>query len=230
MMAHGYLCLLPKNLTYHRAGKLSAVNLFMCGHQAIASQRVVMLPAGQRPHFAHCRVAHAQTRTIALPPNHALVVGRCHLAALQQAFSIRIEDKLSVVERSFVSLVHTQNNDHLVRPCRLRNGCGHWPRNLYRLFVKPHVFFTHQHRRHHKRKVRIIRHKSLRKDNQLHTFFSRRFDCLQHFLHRARATVQYRRDLYSRRFDGTRVVHSCCFFLLHRLSYTFCATSSKYPK
>ena len=54
------------------------------GHQRVARERVVVLPAGQRADAADARCRPPQARAVALAPDHALVVGRRDLAALEQ--------------------------------------------------------------------------------------------------------------------------------------------------
>ncbi len=83
MVADGNRDLVGKNLSNHRSGKLRAVQFLASLHEREASEWIVVLPAGKRTDAPHGGVHRAKAATIALSPNHALVVGGSDLAPLQ---------------------------------------------------------------------------------------------------------------------------------------------------
>ena len=88
------------------------MNLLTIGHQGVAGQRVVVLPAGQLTDAPHGAVHTAQTGAIALPPDHAFMIGRGYLAAVLDARAVSIEQELRVIDRAAIALVDAAGDDH----------------------------------------------------------------------------------------------------------------------
>src|SRR5687767_4555314 len=88
----------------HRAATLSSrstfassslhrrVNLLAVGHHRVARQWIVMLPARQLADATDLAVNGAQTRAVALTPDHALVIGRRDLAAALDQRSVGVKE------------------------------------------------------------------------------------------------------------------------------------------
>ena len=68
------------------------VDLLAVGHHRVARQRVVVLPACQLANAADLAVDGAQTRAVALAPDHALVIGGRDLAAALNQGAVGIEE------------------------------------------------------------------------------------------------------------------------------------------
>src|SRR5260370_9888786 len=133
--------LVGKNLSNHRSGKLCAVQFLASLHEREASEWIVVFPAGKRTDAPHGGVHRAKTATIALSPNHALVVGRSDLAALQYERSVRVKDELRVVKAAPVALVHAYHEHHVI-PCRcFRELTVEGPGHFNGALVKPHALF-----------------------------------------------------------------------------------------
>ena len=71
-----------------------------------------MFPACELANAADLAVNGAQTRAVALAPNHALVIGGRDLAAPLDQGAVGIKEKLGVVQRSAVTLVDADGHDN----------------------------------------------------------------------------------------------------------------------
>ena len=71
-----------------------------------------MLPACQLTDAPDCAVDSSQPGTVALPPDHALMVGRGNLAATLNQGAVGIEQQLRVVERATIALVDADGHHH----------------------------------------------------------------------------------------------------------------------
>ena len=71
-----------------------------------------MLPARQLTNAADLAVNGAQARTVALTPDHALVIRGRDLAAPLNQGAVGIEEQLRVVERSTVTFVDADGRDN----------------------------------------------------------------------------------------------------------------------
>ena len=91
MLADVDLDQLGEGLARERAGIHRRVDLLAVGHQGVTGERVVMLPARQRADAPDRAIDGAQPRTIALAPDHALVVGRGDLTAMLEQPTVGIE-------------------------------------------------------------------------------------------------------------------------------------------
>ena len=207
VVAHGHLHLVAKNLPHHRPRKLTAVDLLLLGHQGIASQGVVVLPAGQGTHPPRRRVHHPQTGPVALAPDHALVVGGGDFAPLQHQGAVGVKDQLGVVERAPIAFVHPQHHHHGVGSRRSADCIGHRPWYRDRFFVQPQVRFTHQHRGLHKGEIRVVGNQGFWKDNQLNPSLGGLGYGLQYLVGGAVAAKQHGADLGGSGADGLGVVH-----------------------
>ena len=129
VMPHGDGGLLAEDRPDQRPGELGAVDLLALDHQRVARQRVVVLPAGQRPDPTKRGGHHRQAGTVPLPPHHPLVISGSDLAALESDLAATVEQQLGVVERATVPFVHPQQHLHAVLPCgrchRIRDRSGH---------------------------------------------------------------------------------------------------------
>src|SRR5262245_58330819 len=111
MLPNVDLRLFCKQLAEDGARIHGRVDLLAVGHHRVPRQGVVMLPARQLTNAADLAVYGAQTRTVTLTPDHTLVVGGRDLAAPLEQGAVGIEQKLSVVHSSAVTLVHADRND-----------------------------------------------------------------------------------------------------------------------
>jgi hypothetical protein len=140
VVADGHFHLLREDRPDQRAGKLRAVDLLVLRHQGVARERVVVLPAGQRTDAAHGGVDHLQARAVAHAPDHALVVGRRDLAALERERAVGVEHQLRVVEAAVVALVHAEHHHHAACAGALGHGlrdrAGHHHRALHQPQVR----------------------------------------------------------------------------------------------
>ena len=116
------------------------MDLLAVGHQRVAGQRVVMLPACQLADAADRAVDGPQPGAIALPPDHAFMVGRGDLAATLDQGAVGVEQQLRVVERAAVALVDADGHHHPGLPGRPRRWLGGGRGHGYRLIEQPVVF------------------------------------------------------------------------------------------
>jgi len=85
------LRLLGRQLAEDGARIHRRVDLLAVRHHRVSRQRVVVLPARQLTNAADLAVNGAQTRAVALPPDHALVVGGRDFAASLDQPAVGIE-------------------------------------------------------------------------------------------------------------------------------------------
>src|SRR5207342_1593631 len=98
MLADVDLDLVGELLAAEGAGVHRGMDLLAVGDEGIASEWQVVLPACELSDAADCAVHRAQARTVALAPDHPLVIGRRDLAAALDQRAIRVEKQLSVVD------------------------------------------------------------------------------------------------------------------------------------
>src|SRR5918912_3742718 len=103
--------MLRKPLTEDGARIHRGVNLLAVGNHRVPRQRVVVLPAGELANAADLAVDGAQTRAVALAPDHALVMGGLDLAAPLNQGAVGIKEKLGVVQGSAVTLVDADGHN-----------------------------------------------------------------------------------------------------------------------
>ncbi len=144
---------------------------------------------------ARPRWRRAQTRAIALAPDHALVVGRGDLAAMLEQPAVGIEQELCVVERAAVALVHADGNDRSRLPAGLADGLGGGRRDGDRLFEQALVFRAHPERRLHEGEVGVVRHHRLREGSEQHALATEGEDLPADLVHGALAAVEDRAQL-----------------------------------
>jgi len=186
------------------------VDLLVVGHEGVAGERVIVLPAGERAHAPDAGVDGPQPRAVAHPPDHPLVERRRDLPAVQHQPPVGVEDELRVVDRAVVALVHTED-DHGARGAR---GVGHRldgrPRHGHRFFVEAEVLLPHRRRRLDERKVWVVGDDRLGEDDQRRPLPRRRShggaDLVGGPLPRARA--QDGRELHGGRTHFPRLGHA----------------------
>ncbi|MNP29503.1 hypothetical protein D3C76_1225300 [compost metagenome] len=195
-MADGDFDLLGENIAYQGTGKHRCVYLLAVGHQGITGQWVVMFPTGQGADAPDGAVDGTQTRTIALPPDHAFVVGRGDFASMLNQATVGIEEQLRVVDRAAIALVDADGDDHSCLFAGLTDRqCG-GGRHGDRLIEQFEVLCAHGKRRLHKRKIRVVRHHRFREHGELHALSTEGDDLLADLVHGAFAAVKHRADLY----------------------------------
>ena len=111
----------------------------MLGHERIARERIVVLPAGERADATSRGVDGAKSAAVTHAPDHPLVIGGRDLAPFEHEFATRIEDELRVVKRAVVALVDAEH-DAPRRACAQRASPPPFPaRHHDRLCVQPQV-------------------------------------------------------------------------------------------
>ena len=98
-----------------------------------------MLPARQLTNAADRAVDGAQTRAVALAPDHALVIRRRDLATPLNQPAVGIEQKLSVVHGVAVTLVDADRDDHPRLSARIADGVGRGRWHRHGLIEQFHV-------------------------------------------------------------------------------------------
>ena len=111
--------LFGEDVSRERAGVHRRVDLLAVGHQCVACQRVVMLPARQRPDAPDRAVDGPQPRAVTHTPDHAFVVGGGNLAAMLDQGAVGVEEELRVVQGFAVALVDADGYDHARRLARV---------------------------------------------------------------------------------------------------------------
>ncbi|MNX70893.1 hypothetical protein D3C86_1021920 [compost metagenome] len=91
-MADGDFDLLGENVSDQGTRKHRGMDLLAVRHQGVTGQRVVMFPARQRTDAPDSAVDGAQAGTVALPPDHAFVIGRRDFAAMLNQAAVSIEE------------------------------------------------------------------------------------------------------------------------------------------
>src|SRR3954468_12831157 len=99
------------------------MNLLAVSHQRISRQWIVVLPACQLPHAPHRAVDGPEPRTVALAPDHTFVMGRQYFAPALDKGAIRIEEKLSVVERPTISFVDADGHHDIGLSASVADRC-----------------------------------------------------------------------------------------------------------
>jgi hypothetical protein len=226
VVADGHAHLVREDRSHQRARELRAVDLLVRGHQRIARQRVVVLPAGQRADTAGARVHGRQTGAVALAPDHALVVGRRDLAALEHQAAIGIEHQLRVVQTAVVAFVHAQHHHHAQLARRGGHGVRHRARHGGRTLHQQQVVRALQHGRLHEREVGVVGHEGLGEDDQLHALLRGVAQGLEHARQRAALAREVRRDLRRGRADLAVRHHSVQVSMITAPAFLWSSTMS----
>ncbi len=165
-MANRDLDLVGEDLPDHGAGEHADVDLLAIGHERVARERVVVLPASQLPDAAHGGVGRAEPVALALPPDHALVIrGRDLPAALHQG-AVGVEEELRIVEGAVIALVDAER-DHHPTPSRGFRHCVYGgPGDRDGLLVELEVRLAHHGRGQDEREIWVIRDHRLREDDE----------------------------------------------------------------
>jgi hypothetical protein len=118
------------------------VDLLAIGHQGVTRQRIVMLPARQLADATNRGVHGAQSRTVALPPDHAFMIGRRDLASTLDQGSVRIEQQLRIIECTTIALVDADGHHHSCLPAGIAYGVrgGRW--RSHGLIDQPQMFLA----------------------------------------------------------------------------------------
>ena len=201
-MPDRHVHLIREDLADEGPGELRRVDLLVLRHQGEAGQRVVVLPAGERADAAHRRLDHREPGPVALPPDHALVIGRRDLPALQLQRTVRVEDQLRVIERAVIALVDPEHDHHPVPARCCRDGVRHRPRHAHRMLVEAQMLRPLQCRRHDEREIRVVGHERLGEDREARALPRRLLDGVEHPLQRPIRPLQIGGDL-----DGGRPDH-----------------------
>src|SRR5258705_5503783 len=133
-----------------------------------------MLPTRQLTNAADRAVDGAQTRAVALAPDHALVIRRRDLATPLNQPAVGIEQKLSVVHGVAVTLVDADGDDHLRLSARIADGVGRGRWHRHGLIEQFHVLASANDLIGglEKRKIWIVRHACLMEGRELDTPFA----------------------------------------------------------
>ena len=174
----------------------------MLRHQAIASQRVVVFPARQGAHPPDGGIHHLQPGAVALPPDHAFMVGRRDLAPLEHQFAAGIENQLGIVERAAIAFVHPQDDHDAAQTRALADGTGDLPRHHDGLFIQLEMGGSRADRRGNKREVGVVGNKRLRKNDDLRPLLRSLVDCLQNPGQRPAGLMKVRCNLGCRRTNN----------------------------
>ncbi len=196
MVADRDLDLVGEDRPDHRAGKLGDVDLFVLRHQGVARERIVVLPAGERPDAPDRGLDHREARAVALPPDHALMERGCDLAALEHEPAVGVEHQLRVVERSVVALIDAEHDHDAVAFGRRRNCLGHRARNDHSVLIETDVLGTGEHGGMNEGEVRVPGHEGLGKDHEPRPLLRRLADGREHFRDRRTGRLEIRRDLH----------------------------------
>jgi hypothetical protein len=83
-----------------------------------------MLPAYQLTDAPDCAVDSSQSGTVALPPDHAFMVGRGNLATTLNQCAVSIEQQLRVKECATIAFVDANGYYHPGLPGGFADGMG----------------------------------------------------------------------------------------------------------
>ena len=210
VLAHVDLGLFGEKRTGEGARIHRRVDLFAVGDERVARQGQIVLPARQLADAADGAVDGTQPGCIALPPHHALVIGRRELAAALYERAVGIEQQLRVVDRVAVALVHADRHDH-VRLARGRaDRIGFRRRNGHRFVQEAQVFLALHEGRLDEREIRIVGNHRFREGRELDAFFAQLSDFLDDFFDGPGTAVQHGTDLDGGGFyDGHDWLQGC---------------------
>jgi hypothetical protein len=105
--------LLREQRAGERSGIQRRVDLLAIGDQRVTRERQVVLPAGELPDTPNGAIDGAQARAITLAPDHTLMIGWRDLAAALDQRTVRVEEKLRIVDRAAVALIDADRDDHV---------------------------------------------------------------------------------------------------------------------
>ena len=142
-----------------------------------------------------------QPGAVALPPDHAFVVGRGDLAAMLDQASVGVEQQLCVIERAAVALVDADGHHDPRLPAGLADGQGGGRRHGDRLFEQLVVFRAILERRLHGGEIGVVRHHRFREGGELHPLAAQGDDLPADLVHGTFAAVEHRAQLDGGGFD-----------------------------
>ena len=186
----------PEGSRIHRR-----MNLFAVGHERVSCQWNVVFPACQLSHAPNGTIDSSQSRTVALAPDHALMVGRRQFAAMLDQRAVRIEKQLSIVDRSAIALIDANGRHHACLPASFtdRECCRR--RHCHCLLEQYKVLPKHFKWPLHVRKIGIVRYDCLREGRELYTLATKLDDFLDDPVNGPLAAVEDRADLHCGRLD-----------------------------
>ena len=150
-----------------------------------------MLPACQLANAADLAVDGAQARPIALAPDHALVIGRRDLAAPLNQGAVGIEEQLSVVQGSAVTLVDANGHNNFGLPGSFADGVRGRRRDRYRLIEQLPLLRSDDVLQGglDEGELRVVRHHGLRKRGELYPLLTKLADLAHYFFDRSHAAT-----------------------------------------
>ena len=140
-------------------------------------------------------VGGAQPRAIALPPDHALVVGGGDFAAMLDQRAVSVEQQLGVIKRATITLVDADAGHDTGFAAR----CTYLPSDIRGhddcLLKQAQMLLAHGEGRLHKRKVRVVRHHSFREHRELNVLATQVQERVTQFGDRGFTGIQHRTEL-----------------------------------
>src|SRR5258705_1520911 len=201
MLADADFHLLRKRRAVNRSGIHDRVNLFAVGDQRVTCERQEVLPAGELPDAPDSAVHGAKARAVALAPDDALAIGRRDLATALDQRAVRVEQKLSVVDRAAVALVDADRDDHVRRlrglPDRVGLGRGHRDRLLEQTLM----LLAHGVGRLHEAEIGVVRDHCLGERRELDALLAQLANLLHNLLDGADPAVEHGADLHGGGFN-----------------------------
>src|SRR6185437_5437654 len=120
--------------------------------------------------------------------------------------AVRIEQQLSVVERSTIALVDANRHHHARLPARLADCNRRWRRHCHRLLEQHEVLPNCLKWTLHEGEVGIVGQNGFWKGCELHAVMTKLDDLLDDFFRRSLATIEYGTDLHGGCLDSS---HGC---------------------
>jgi hypothetical protein len=148
------------------------VDLLAIGNQRVTRERQVVLPTGELSDPSNGTIDGAQARAVTLTPDHSLMIGWRDLAAALDQRTVRIEEKLRIVDRATVALIDTDRDDYVrgLRGLADRTDLG--GRDCDRLFQQTLMFLPHRECGLHEGEVGVVGNHSLREGRELDILFA----------------------------------------------------------
>jgi hypothetical protein len=129
-----------------------------------------MLPTRQLANAADRAVCGAETRAVALTPDHALVIGRRDRAAPLNQRAVGVEEQLRVVQGFAVALVDADGCHHPRLLARVADGVGRGGWHRHGMIEQLQVLASANDLVGglEKRKILVVTHHGLRERRELH--------------------------------------------------------------
>ena len=118
----------------------------MLGHERVASERIIILPADQATDPADCRFDDLEGRSVTDAPDHSFVIGSRNLAMFQAERAVGIEYQHTIIQRAVVAFVDPDCDHRIMFARGRRNGISNWSRRHDCILIKTDMFVPNRGR------------------------------------------------------------------------------------